>query len=139
MAGVIIHENRFTYQQRGLLKIIDLGEYWEQQTNAPIPLGGIITRRSFPGELQRRIDQLVEKSVLYAIDNYPLVTGYVQQHAREMEESVMRKHIDLYVNNYSINLGSDGKAAVNTLLQLYDQVNGNGITERADIFIDENS
>lgn len=119
-AGVIIHENRFTYQQKGLVKIMDLGEYWEQQTNAPVPLGGIITRRSFDVALQQQINTLIRKSVEYAFSNYPSIPDFVQQHAQEMEESVMRKHIDLYVNNYSVDLKDDGKAAVEKLLAVYN-------------------
>ena len=118
-AGVIIHENRFTYQQRGLTKLLDLGEYWERVTNSPIPLGGIVMRNNFPAELRNKVDGLIRKSVEYAFSNYPLITDYVKQHSQEMEESVMRQHIDLYVNNYSIDLGIDGKAAVDKLLEVY--------------------
>lgn len=119
-AGVIIHENRFTYQQKGLVKIMDLGEYWEQQTNAPVPLGGIITRRSFDLALQQQINTLIRKSVEYAFSNYPLIPDYVKHHSQEMEETVMRRHIDLYVNNYSIDLKEDGKAAVDKLMEVYN-------------------
>ena len=121
--GVIIHENRFTYQQKGLKKIIDLGEYWEQQTQSPIPLGGIVMKRSFDTALQKKIDALIKQSVEYAFSNYPLLTEYVQMHSQEMDEHVMRQHIDLYVNNYSIDLGSEGKAAVRKLLTIYNQLN----------------
>jgi 1,4-dihydroxy-6-naphthoate synthase len=123
-AGVIIHENRFTYRQKGLTCLKDLGEFWEKKTNAPIPLGGIITRRSFSSGLQLQIDSLIRKSVEYAFRFYPGITEYVKQHAQEMEETVMRQHIDLYVNNYSIDLGETGKTAVHTLLDVYGQVNG---------------
>ncbi len=121
-AGVIIHENRFTYQQRGLVKIIDLGEYWERVTHSPIPLGGIVMKNSFSPTLQTRVDALIRSSVEYAFSNYPLITDYVKQHSREMEESVMRQHIDLYVNNYSIDLGEEGKAAVKKLLDVYAEL-----------------
>lgn len=120
--GVIIHENRFTYQQKGLKKIMDLGEYWEQQTQSPIPLGGIVTKRSFGQTLQQKIDTLIRQSVEYAFSNYPLITDYVKQHSQEMEESVMRQHIDLYVNNYSIDLGESGRNAVLKLLDVYHQI-----------------
>jgi len=115
-AGVIIHENRFTYQQRGLVKLADLGEFWETKTGVPIPLGGIVAKRTLSKALIRDIDRLIRQSVEYAFSNYPLITDYVKTHAQEMEESVMKQHIDLYVNNYSIALGADGKKAVETLL-----------------------
>jgi 1,4-dihydroxy-6-naphthoate synthase len=121
--GVIIHENRFTYEKKGLKKIVDLGEYWEQHTQSPIPLGGIVMKRSFEQPLQSAIDALIRKSIEYAFANYPLITNYVKQHSQEMEESVMRQHIDLYVNNYSIQLGSEGKRAVKKLLEVYNKVN----------------
>lgn len=115
-AGVIIHENRFTYQQRGLVKLMDLGDFWEKKTGVPIPLGGIVIKRSLTIDVAKNIDQLIRKSVEYALSNYPLITDYVKQHSQEMEESVMKQHIDLYVNNYSIDLNADGKSAVRTLL-----------------------
>jgi len=121
--GVIIHENRFTYQQKGLKKVIDLGEYWEQQTQYPIPLGGIVMKRSFGTALQKKADALIRKSVEYAFTNYPILAGYVKQHSQEMEEKVMRQHIDLYVNDYSIDLAEEGKEAVRKLLTVYQQVN----------------
>jgi len=121
--GVIIHENRFTYQQKGLKKVIDLGEYWEQQTQYPIPLGGIVMKRSFSTALQKKADALIRKSVEYAFTNYPILAGYVKQHSQEMEEKVMRQHIDLYVNDYSIDLAEEGKKAVRKLLTVYQQVN----------------
>jgi 1,4-dihydroxy-6-naphthoate synthase len=121
-AGVIIHENRFTYQQKGLHKLVDLGEYWERQTGNPIPLGGIVMKKSFDGALQQKVDGLIKRSLEYAFENYPLITDYVKQHSQEMSEAVMRQHIDLYVNNYSLQLGVDGKAAVNTFLDIYSQL-----------------
>jgi 1,4-dihydroxy-6-naphthoate synthase len=121
-AGVIIHENRFTYQQKGLHKLVDLGEYWEKQTGNPIPLGGIVMKRSFDTAVQQKVDGLIKRSLEYAFENYPLITDYVKQHSQEMSESVMRQHIDLYVNNYSLQLGADGKAAVNTFLDIYSQL-----------------
>lgn len=121
-AGVIIHENRFTYQQKGLHKLVDLGEYWEKQTGNPIPLGGIVMKKTFDSALQQKVDGLIKRSLEYAFENYPLVTDYVKQHSQEMSESVMRQHIDLYVNNYSLQLGADGKAAVNTFLDIYSQL-----------------
>jgi 1,4-dihydroxy-6-naphthoate synthase len=118
-AGVIIHENRFTYQQKGLHKLIDLGEYWERETGNPIPLGGIVMKKTFDTALQQQVDKLIKRSLEYAFAHYPLITDYVKQHSQEMSESVMRQHIDLYVNNYSLALGEDGKAAVHTFLDIY--------------------
>lgn len=117
-AGVIIHENRFTYQQKGLHKIMDLGEFWEKETNVPIPLGGIVAKRSLNTSVINKVDSLIRKSLEYAFEHYPEITEYVKQHSQEMSEDVMRKHIDLYVNNYSLDLGEEGKQAVKKILQL---------------------
>ncbi len=117
-AGVIIHENRFTYQQKGLYKIIDLGDYWEQQTGVPIPLGGIAAHNRIIDAVALQVDQCIKKSVEYAFAHYPQVSDYVRQHAQEMSEDVMRQHIDLYVNEFSIDLGNPGKKAVNTLMNI---------------------
>jgi 1,4-dihydroxy-6-naphthoate synthase len=118
--GVIIHENRFTYQQKGLYKVKDLGEYWEQKMKAPIPLGAIaIKRRS--GAAADKINSLIRRSLEYAYSNYPFITDYVKQHSQEMSEEVMRQHIDLYVNNYSLDLGADGKHAIETLHDVFKQ------------------
>lgn len=119
-AGVIIHENRFTYQQKGLHKLMDLGTYWEQQTGNPIPLGGIVMKKTFSNALQQQVNRLIKRSLEYAFANYPLITEYVKQHSQEMSEQVMRQHIDLYVNNYSLQLGENGKAAVRTFLEIYE-------------------
>jgi 1,4-dihydroxy-6-naphthoate synthase len=120
--GVIIHENRFTYQQKGLVKLIDLGEFWEAETGCPIPLGGIILRDQLSPQLSAKINKLIKNSVEYAFRNYPALPEYVKQHAQEMDEQVMRQHIDLYVNNYSVSLGEDGKRAVQTLLDTYSSI-----------------
>ncbi|MEO8404520.1 MAG: 1,4-dihydroxy-6-naphthoate synthase [Chitinophagaceae bacterium] len=117
--GVIIHENRFTYQQKGLHKVTDLGEHWEEKMKAPIPLGGIVIKRNMEKDIQLKVDRLIRKSLEYAFANYPLVTDYVKAHSQAMSEEVMRKHIDLYVNNYSIDLGSDGKKAIQTLYDVF--------------------
>lgn len=115
-AGVIIHENRFTYQQRGLVKIIDLGEYWESTTGSPIPLGGIVIRKSLPAELKQQVDQLIHDSLQESFKHYPSLSPFVTSHAQEMEESVMRQHIELYVNDFSLDLGEAGRAAVDRLM-----------------------
>lgn len=115
--GVIIHENRFTYQKKGLKKIIDLGDYWENKTGLPIPLGGIVARRTIAGDLLEKIDRLIEKSVAYAFSKYPEISSYVECHAQEMDQAVMKQHIDLYVNEFSRSLGNEGKNAVELFLQ----------------------
>jgi 1,4-dihydroxy-6-naphthoate synthase len=120
--GVIIHENRFTYHQKGLHKVMDLGENWEEKMKTPIPLGGIAISQSIKRSVSLKIDQLIRKSLEYAFANYPLVTDYVKIHSQEMSEDVMRQHIDLYVNNYSIDLGSDGKQAITTLFSVFKEV-----------------
>lgn len=117
--GVIIHENRFTYHLKGLVKLIDLGDFWEQQTGGPIPLGGIVIKKEHEA-LQLQIDSLIKQSLQYSFDRYPVLTDYVKQHSQEMDEAVMRQHIDLYVNNYSLGLGEEGRAAVDRLLDVYE-------------------
>lgn len=116
-AGVIIHENRFTYEAKGLIKIIDLGQYWEETRQLPIPLGGIIAKKTLDPTIIKTVDSLIKKSIEYAFSHYPAVSDYVVAHAQEMSEAVMRQHIDLYVNNYSLDLGDDGLAAVNILTE----------------------
>jgi len=114
-AGLIIHENRFTYAARGLTKVIDLGEFWEQQTGAPIPLGGIVVRRSMPLEVKQAVNRLVRRSVEYAFAHRAASLPYVREHAQAMSDEVMYQHIDLYVNDYSIALGPEGRRAVELL------------------------
>ena len=113
--GLIIHENRFTYQEKGLHKIIDLGEFWEEKTNSPIPLGGIVINRRIDLETQRKVDRVLKKSVEYAFAHPQSGIDFIKSHAQEMDEAVMYKHIDLYVNKYSIHLGKEGRKAVQTL------------------------
>ena len=119
--GVIIHENRFTYQDKGLHKIADLGDYWEQTTGSPIPLGGIVIKSNLG--LSMRIERLIRRSIEYAFEHYPLIPDYTKQYSQEMDEAVMRKHIDLYVNDYSLDLGDKGKAAVLKMMEVYGQMN----------------
>jgi 1,4-dihydroxy-6-naphthoate synthase len=116
-AGVIIHENRFTYEAKGLLKIIDLGEHWEHQTGYPIPLGGIVARRALPADVIERVDRVVRRSVEFAFANPDASLPYVREHAQEMSEEVMYQHIRLYVNVYSVDLGVDGRRAVAVLFE----------------------
>jgi len=120
--GVIIHENRFTYAQKGLRKIIDLGDYWEKETGSAIPLGGIVIKKETDPALRHTVDTLIKKSIAYAYTKYPELNDYIRSHSQEMSEEVMRKHIDFYVNNYSLALGDEGKNAVNKLLEVFRQV-----------------
>ncbi len=115
--GLIIHENRFTYQDKGLNKIMDLGDYWERTTGAPIPLGGIVARRRLSEEMINRIDRVIRRSVEYAFDNPKSGLDFIRSHAQEMSEEVMYKHIELYVNRFSVSLGDEGKAAIHTLFR----------------------
>ncbi|MBI3512070.1 MAG: 1,4-dihydroxy-6-naphthoate synthase [Bacteroidetes bacterium] len=122
-AGLIIHENRFTYEEKGLKKIIDLGEYWEEKTRStssgqaghPIPLGGIVMKRKFSNEIQHRVDALIRASVEYAFVHPDACMPFVRAHAQEMSEEVMMKHIELYVNEFSVDLGKEGRSAVEEL------------------------
>jgi 1,4-dihydroxy-6-naphthoate synthase len=115
--GVIIHENRFTYAQKGLHKVMDLGDYWEQQTGMPIPLGGIVINRNIDIETQHTVNRLIRKSVEYAFEHPEASSDFVRHHAQELDESVRKQHIDLYVNQYSIDLGDLGKKAIRVLFE----------------------
>jgi 1,4-dihydroxy-6-naphthoate synthase len=114
-AGLIIHENRFTYEAKGLKKIVDLGEFWESETGAPIPLGGIVVKRSLPDDVKQRVNRVLRRSVEYAFAHRDASLPYVREHAQEMSEEVMYRHIDLYVNEYSVDLGAEGRRAVELL------------------------
>jgi 1,4-dihydroxy-6-naphthoate synthase len=115
--GVIIHENRFTYEQKGLKKIYDLGELWENETHQPIPLGGIVVKRNLAEELQEKINRVLRRGVEYAIANPESSYDYVKAYAQEMDEEVRTKHIALYVNEFSVDLGKRGRNAVKTLFE----------------------
>ena len=134
--GLIIHENRFTYQDKGLKKIIDLGDYWEKETGCAIPLGGIVANRNLPLDVQHKINRVLRKSVEFAFENPKSGLEFIRSHAQEMSEEVMYKHIDLYVNKYSVDLGIEGRKAINLLFekalekQIIPKVNG-------DIFLSE--
>jgi 1,4-dihydroxy-6-naphthoate synthase len=117
-AGVIIHENRFTYQQKGLVKILDLGDYWEKTTGLPIPLGGIVVRKDIPLLIQQKVQRVMARSVRYAFENPQASAEFVAQNAQEMETAVMQQHIDLYVNEFTLGLGERGRAAVNNMFEL---------------------
>jgi 1,4-dihydroxy-6-naphthoate synthase len=113
--GLIIHENRFTYQDKGLHKIIDLGDYWEKRTGCAIPLGGIVANRNLPSDVQHKINRVIRRSIEFAFANPKSGLDYIRSHAQEMSEEVMYKHIDLYVNKFSVDLGTEGKKAVKLL------------------------
>lgn len=117
-AGLIIHENRFTYAAKGLKKIIDLGEFWEATTGHPIPLGGIAMKRSLDTELIGKVNRLLRESVQFAFRHPEVSMPYVRAHAAEMDESVMKKHIDLYVNSFSVSLGIEGRDAVHKMFEM---------------------
>lgn len=117
-AGLIIHENRFTYQDKGLVKLIDLGEFWEKETRMPIPLGGIVVRRSLPYEVQLKVNRVMQKSVAFALENPEQTRDFVRQYAQEMDEKVMFQHIELYVNEFTRDLGKKGRTAVELLLKM---------------------
>ena len=122
--GVIIHESRFTYQLKGLTKVVDLGAFWEQSMHVPIPLGGIVTRRSIEKTIASNINNLIRKSVLFAYENYPPVPDFVKENAMEMDEKVMEQHIELYVNDFSLDLGGKGKEAIEALYSVYNRMEG---------------
>lgn len=121
--GLIIHENRFTYQDKGLQKIIDLGGYWEKQTGCAIPLGGIVANRNLPPEIQLKINRVLRKSVEFAFANPKSGLEFIRSHAQEMSEEVMYKHIDLYVNQYSVDLGIEGRKAIKLMLDTAHEKN----------------
>ena len=111
-AGVIIHENRFTYEAKGLVKISDLGDLWQKKTGEPIPLGGIVIRRNLSALTKQRVNNLLRESIKYAFANPEASSNYVKSHAQEMSDEVRKKHIQLYVNEFSLDLGMKGRAAI---------------------------
>jgi 1,4-dihydroxy-6-naphthoate synthase len=115
--GLIIHENRFTYEARGLLKIMDLGDFWEQTTGLPIPLGGIVVNRRLGAETAQKVSRVIRRSLEFAFQNPKSSLPFVKQFAQEMDEDVMYKHIMLYVNEFSLSLGNTGREAVRELLR----------------------
>lgn len=130
--GVIIHENRFTYRQKGLFKVLDLGEYWENKMKLPVPLGGIAIKRTVDRLTSLKVDKLIRKSIEFAFAAYPEITDYTRQHATAMNEEVMRQHIDLYVNNFSLDLGEEGREAIASLNKVFKSlshpVENNGLS-----------
>lgn len=116
-AGLIIHESRFTYPRHGLARVVDLGEWWEQTTGLPIPLGGIMARRALGEETIRRVDDAIRRSVEHAFAHPEASRAYVRAHAQEMEDAVARQHIDLYVNRFSVDVGDEGERAIRELFR----------------------
>lgn len=116
-AGVIIHESRFTYRQHGLHQLLDLGQWWEEETGHPIPLGGILARRDLGAELIQTVDRAIAASLGYARRHPAAARGYIKAHAQELDDQVIDQHIGLYVNDFSLDLGEAGIAAVTGLLQ----------------------
>ena len=110
--GVIIHENRFTYQEKGLCKLMDLGNYWEEKTQLPIPLGGIAIKRNLASSIQQEINTIIYESLMLSRKKYPALGDFIISNAQEMSHDVMKQHIDLYVNEYSLNIGIDGQKAI---------------------------
>jgi 1,4-dihydroxy-6-naphthoate synthase len=134
-AGVIIHENRFTYSEKGLVLVKDLGKHWEDTLQCPIPLGGIAIQRNLPLQIQRTVNRLIQQSIELAWQQYPLLSTYVKEHAQEMSEEVMRKHIQLYVNDFSLSAGPIGKKAVATLLEVYANIRGISLNNQLPVFV----
>lgn len=122
-AGVIIHENRFTYQTRGLKKIIDLGTFWEEMVQAPIPLGGIAIKRTISDEIKQKINRIIKRSVRFALKHPDSSRDYVKSNAQVMEDDVIKKHIELYVNEYTLNLGGIGIYAIRKLFEKAIELN----------------
>ena len=133
--GVIIHENRFTYQQKGLHKVVDLGEFWEEKMKSPIPLGAIAIKRKIERSASQKVNELIKQSLEYAYANYPLITDFVKENSKEMSEEVMRQHIGLYVNNYSLDLGAEGRQAIETLRNVYKKMNSSNVSANKSLFL----
>jgi len=136
-AGLIIHENRFTYKSKGLIKLIDLGEFWESATQLPIPLGGIVVKRDLPISTQQKIDRVLKRSVEFALKSPSQTLDFVGQYAQEMNPEVMFQHIELYVNDYTVELGTTGKKAIQ---KLFDTAHEKGIiqSKSKNLFISQN-
>jgi 1,4-dihydroxy-6-naphthoate synthase len=120
-AGLIIHESRFTYQKEGLRKVIDLGEWWEQETGSLIPLGAILAKRELGGKTVESIDRLIRKSIDFAFSNRTEPLAYIKRHSQEMEDEIVTQHINLYVNNYSLDIGDEGIRSVEELFRMAEE------------------
>jgi len=115
--GVIIHESRFTYEEKGLKKVIDLGEWWEKKTKFPIPLGGIAIKKTFPKGIQQGVNRVIRRSVEFAFANPSSSKAFIKKHSQEMNDEVIKQHINLYVNKFSVSLGKKGNEAVKIFLR----------------------
>jgi 1,4-dihydroxy-6-naphthoate synthase len=133
-AGLIIHETRFTYGKKGLKKIMDMGEYWEEKTGFPLPLGGIAIKRALPTELKQKVNAVLRKSIEYSLKNPSSAYEFMKSNARELDNEVMYKHIELYVNQYSVEMGDKGKEAVQLLYKKASALNILKLSE-TDIFL----
>ena len=129
-AGLIIHESRFTYAQHGLVKLLDLGEWWDSQTGLPIPLGAILARRDLGADTLRQLNAAVRSSLEYAYAHPNEPKSYIRQHALEMDDAVMQAHIDLYVNDFSLDVGADGERAVQ---ELFGRARAAGLIPESDL------
>ncbi|HSB32017.1 MAG TPA: 1,4-dihydroxy-6-naphthoate synthase [Candidatus Sulfobium mesophilum] len=116
-AGLIIHESRFTFEKAGLKKVIDLGDWWEKETGNPIPLGAILARRKLGPGLIDKIDRFIRSSVEYAFAHRDESLSYIKQHAQELQDDVINQHINLYVNEFSLEIGTEGERAVKELFR----------------------
>ena len=117
-AGLIIHETRFTYYKKGLHKIADMGEYWEKLTGLPIPLGAIVINRNIPDDITQKVNRILRRSLEYAYKDSFASYDFVSGNAKEMDSTVMNKHIKLYVNEYTLHLGNKGREAINALFRI---------------------
>ena len=118
--GVLIHEGRFVYERRNLELVADLGLEWEARTKLPLPLGGIVVRRDLPQEVQQKVERVLRRSIEYAFANPMISRKFVKQHAQELEDDVIDKHIALFVNEYSLSLGEEGRSAITALTGLQE-------------------
>ncbi len=134
--GVIIHENRFTYEQKNLVKLADLGDEWESLTGLPIPLGGIVAKRTFSNSLLKKINSIIRNSLEFAFANQEVLPDFVKENAQEMDEGVMRKHINLYVNEFSLGLGKAGREAVWKLMEASIKLTPAPVGGNLEIFVD---
>jgi len=117
-AGLIIHETRFTYQKRGLIKIADMGEYWEKLTNLPVPLGAIVIKRDIPENIAQKVNRILRRSLEYAINSPEASFDFIARNAQEIDREVMNNHISLYVNEFTLSLGTKGREAIEKLFAI---------------------
>lgn len=128
--GVIIHESRFTYRSKGLYKILDLGEYWQQITSLPIPLGGIVIKRSFNKLIQKKFQRVLRRSIDFALNNPESSYQFISSNSQEISREVIKSHIDLYVNKFSVNFGVEGKRSI---IELFQRMN----MQSEDLFLED--